>query len=123
MHGGGEPAVAGRPTAPLFDAVVRAAAGNCSVFLNLKDFCRCLTDFSQLYLLHWVFRAAPHCSVVRHVAGVGGGARDVGVGEGDGRLLGNEPRAAEVPRPLDEHGQVPTIVAVHARSEGRGPGT
>ena len=26
-----------------------------SVFLNLKDFCRCLTDFSQLYLLHWAF--------------------------------------------------------------------
>jgi len=30
--------------------------GNPSVFLNLKDFCRCLTDFSQLYLLHWGFR-------------------------------------------------------------------
>jgi len=26
-----------------------------SVFLNLKDFCRCLTYFSQLYLLHWGF--------------------------------------------------------------------
>jgi len=26
-----------------------------SVFLNLKDFCRCLTYFSQLYLLHWAF--------------------------------------------------------------------
>ena len=25
-------------------------------FLTLKDFCRFLTDFSQLYLLHWGFR-------------------------------------------------------------------
>ena len=25
-------------------------------FLILKDFCRFLTDFSQLYLLHWGFR-------------------------------------------------------------------
>ena len=24
-----------------------------SVFLNMKDFCRFLTDFPQLYLLHW----------------------------------------------------------------------
>ena len=28
----------------------------CSVFLSLKDCCRCLTDFAQLYLLHWAFR-------------------------------------------------------------------
>ena len=30
-------------------------------FLILKDFCRCLTDFSQLYLLHWVFRNCSQC--------------------------------------------------------------
>jgi len=31
--------------------------GNSSVFLILKDFCRCVTDFAQLYLLHWEFHS------------------------------------------------------------------
>jgi hypothetical protein len=38
-------------------------AGKCSFFLfflNLKDFCRCLTDFSQLYLFYWAFPKALH---------------------------------------------------------------
>jgi len=42
----------------------RTTPGNCSffsVFLNLKDFCRFLTDFSQLYLLHWGFRNCSAC--------------------------------------------------------------
>ena len=35
-------------------------------FLNLKDFCRCLTDFSPLYLLHWGFRAGPSDAGTHH---------------------------------------------------------
>ena len=30
-----------------------------SLFLILKDFCRFLTYFAQLYLLHWEFRNCP----------------------------------------------------------------
>ena len=33
-------------------------------FLTLKDFCRFLTDFSQLYLLHWAFRNCRHRSTI-----------------------------------------------------------
>jgi hypothetical protein len=38
-----------------------------SVFLNLKDFWRCLTYFSPLYLLHWAF---PKLSLVTIMAAI-----------------------------------------------------
>jgi len=37
---------------------VVSGIGRKTFLLILKDFCRCLTDFSQLYLLHWAFRQA-----------------------------------------------------------------
>ena len=49
---------------------------NVSVFLVLKDFCRFLTDFAQLYLLHWEFpgsaQLAPRFVKLVFIVPVGG---------------------------------------------------